>query len=157
MKLEKMNLEDKMTSIRVDHKICQIERTIALVVLSKLQRENASMELLLKPSTSSKEQLNSDTQLDSSIVSFEDSSYTTAKQIIDKLLSEVDERDKNLFKLLQKLQVIHEERSKVFGSNNALRTMLETKDSGSQKFEVEVQDSIDSLGAEKSILPYLSL
>jgi hypothetical protein len=155
--LEKKNLEDKISSIRVDQKICQIERTIALLVISKLQRENKSMELLLKTTTSSQELLNSDTQLDNTVVSFEDSSYTAAKQIIDKLLSELDDNDTNLSILLRKLEVIHQQRSQTFGSHNELKTKLETNESGSEKYEVDVQDSIDSFGAEKSILPYLCM
>jgi hypothetical protein len=153
LKLDKKKLQDDLTSIKVNYKICQIERTIALLAISRLQKENKSMRLLLQASASSQE-LNtiSDTQLESAPIKSQ--CDIAAKQIINKLISELREKDLNLSRLLQKLEVIQDEKSKTAG-NIVLSRRLEKDETDSQKIEksFSVEGSIDSFGAEKSIFP----
>lgn len=158
LRLEKKKIQDKFHHIKLDYKICQIERTITLVVLAIQQKENASMKLLLRQSSEELTSTINDTQMTDTISSIKQSPINmAANQIVNKLLSELGEKDKNLSRLLQKLHVVHEEKTNYCNSKESFG-MNGLTTSASQDFDGETisgQNSFDSLGTEKSIFPFL--
>ena len=163
LKLDKKRLDDQLKNCKLDLQVCQIEKTLSLLVFGQIQKEIFSLKESHSKSKSLDDNFNNDninqdnhSLTESIYILHQTPTQIAARHIVDDLALQLSSKDVNLSRLLQKLHVLQEEKANSSCCQTSNSKKILPKETQNNDIEsVSVQNSTDSFGTDKSVFPIM--